>query len=387
MLTSIDVLEGYVQSELGTNDLRAILRLNERQFTDFGRALYEFQVAGGTLQSADTQISPAAVTVGPTHLLFFERLTRLNRLSLARAVFERPLQLLLYYPTVWIEDPLQWYANNVRSFAEYRAFGAMLSSTIEFFVRVRPLIATGVLRISPLNYPYHTAFNASVNRLDRTAYNDERVMSVLDRRRAGLLRAQPLVTLNRGIVTSRHLDAALVIRGRDATAIWRQYSRTVSEVLRQTGAQVETIASPLLNLPVPRFTDLSPDDLLAIRRDELAFAEWRGHVRQALESLNGEANTSTDLSRMMTDRLREGSLRLRNDLKKSSFRGRLRKTGAGFSIGSTTAFVNSGSLRGALLSGLAGALVTALFDGFAQRPNRSKHALSKHFSIFDTRGE
>ena len=144
----------------------------------------------------------------------------------------------------------------------------------------------------------------------------------------------------------------------------------------------------LLSVELPGITDnIKTKDLVAIRRNGTAFAEWRDELQAALFELAYQLDSDPEMpqdarKRILRDRLSPAAAHARSEVGRSAALEQLKSGVVGTAIGTVLGLpfgTPAASAGAAGLSGLAGVVLSWL-NGLPSRPTRK--ALARQYAVF-----
>jgi hypothetical protein len=415
--TILDVLEDQTGQRFGEDLIACIKTAPDRELSELAERVTAFRATAPVpAKQHGGELRPYVPVIGRNiregdHGLNLDR-TDFDDPRRAEAAFDSLKHHLLYCHSLAVDDPLGYILD---AFATWqpnelwrRDARPRLVNCVHFLERIEPLIRSGAVVLVE-DQPWRRGFSRRIVRDldDLTASADLSDLTGMLRDKLDELEAQGPTAVEVGRQVVLELAEQQLTRGLQAAAAhpgeldlympYRHY-----EAVLQRAAQEALLALPdsprevelhvlgqLLALPVPGLSQLSVDDLVAVREQDEGFARWRAALERALERverLDDELlNPQDETLRLIRLELLEQEQALEADIKKSSFLARARVGMKQFGIGSVAAaglapVVGPGP---AVASGAANAALTLLWDYVRGRGTRERrHALHRQYLVF-----
>jgi len=383
MITILDLIENYLQSELGTNDYSQLLRMNESQFKEFGDRLHELYVIRAQSQVPIFEMKDNEITAFSTlHSQRYFSLSNKNKLYIFDNDIENPMKMLLYFHKVCIEDPFEFFLNEIQGYDEFKNKKDILLPILKYLQKIQPLVKEGIILISTLNYVYDWSYRESVLKMDDEDYRDDNIRELS----LNYKYAAPFLDLNRGLVSCSLLNSNLVLNNPFSELIFDYKVKELKDQLSAYHINIQQAVSPLMNVSIPNFDNLQVDDFISIRKEELCFEEWRNDLKNLLSDLR-MLKISDDMYQQIFLKtakqcLKESYLKLDKKIGTSSLKSKFKSGIQKFGIGSIASFAVDADLRKALLTGLSTSATSLLFDILFQGLSQGEKAQLKHYSLF-----
>jgi hypothetical protein len=186
----------------------------------------------------------------------------------------------------------------------------------------------------------------------------------------------------------------------DSTDIWladQSYAPALAEVLRRLNARVDPPANPpssrlevmarLSHLSLPAIKRLSVRDLVAIRKNEDLFEEWRSALTAALRELPASGQPTPSQLRTADQSLRESAAYLaerKSRLSRKLLTGQVREFAvAALASATSGAIFGTGGLLAAFTATGAGSVIrTAYGAAGTQRKKQHIESAQRHYAVF-----
>ena len=382
--STLDVLIGFAKSELKSEDISALVDVNEAHFRELSDRIYESVLGTIDLLENDGLASDSdeVVVFCPTHSEWYFARSESMTSDYVEGDLKQTLKSLLYFDKLYLEDPLQHFLQNLYSYPVFKEHNQQLSTVLRFLQQIRPLVEADVIRISPLNFAYHPAYGNTIIALDEEGFRDELVTDMV----LSLEARWPYYDISRSLVAASVLDAHFLLHHPDSQRLLQVKLDRLDEWLKVYQVQLNHQVSPLLRVDVPRFDELTVSDFVSIRSEELAFEQWRTDLRSMLAELERAHLSQSEyceVFRHISKReMRAAVLRLDEKIRESSLRRRLQDTGYAFGVGSISAFVVTPELLSSLLTGVVSSATGLLFSLLFRRTSKATLALRKHYGVF-----
>ena len=274
------------------------------------------------------------------------------------------LHLCLYADRVWVPDPaeiLAWqivtagYPDSIAVHEPLIKNQSILLGTLKAFEDLTPLIDSGVIAI----YPALTCYRRQTS---IELFGEVRGFALGE-----LRNAWPELYVAEGLSYARIFDASYTALYRDEHAALEQAAIALDQSLGLTDRK--TLVS-LRQMTLPSFQHLDAESLVAVRRNESSFDDFRRLMRETTAKLAGGVEDPAfvrEVGRLEKEELEPALEKLRKDLVGiTTLKERLSDFGIDFSSGALAGLVIKGDLLDSILAGAASALSKALAKTIAK---------------------
>lgn len=409
--TVLDVLEGNFEQSVGPELIAAVKDASYPRLRELQESVRAFGEAAAVPSKRGGQLRPYVplerdeMPGAPSGL--YLRADDFADPRNAEIAFDALRHHLVYCDSLAIDNPLRWMldaflvkpAPHMTDYLERQRRKVL--NYLQFLTRIEPMVRADVIVLveSDLGIPPNLSGALS----DTTAVADAADFS--DLQAENLVMIEKNETLGRWALTSHanhqlatSLEAMKTHSGAlDLYFPYRHYEDLLRAVIEEDRQELPErirgvelgVLSDVLKLSLPGLKELKPQEIVAMRQGEAAFAQWRRSLERGMErvrNLDGDALAGDGDERSEIEKeLVEGREKLEAEIKKSTFLSHAKRGWRDFSIGSIVA-LGMTPLTGpgpAMAGGAGQAGLRLILDLFAGRKTRdTAQALHHQYLLF-----
>jgi len=422
MRTPVDVIEEHFGEELSPELIQRLRKADVGTWVSFRDDFETYRASEDIRHIPEANYRPAICPLTAKGInrnrgdLDFEMEGMADGSAYVYHVVDKIQQYLLYSDALAIENPLIYHLDNVEYgtyYSDRRSNADRCADILELFHCVKPLIQSGFLcffdtdlprtggtRWSPiaddlegefaaefaegkLDHVYFDIFGGDTKIPSRGGEFAKDLSSVLitpvDR--------QLWRTIKRGAAMEGKLDPFC------GTAIHEwivgKYAQCLNSAIQGRIVEEDVRATNLRRLSemqLDTFDNFSPEDLVAIRQNGTAFAEWRSALNDCItHCANLKSLDNRSAKEVFADRMTVEAESVKKEIKQSSVLSALKGKTKDLTIGAITNYASGKSpeeIGSALATSALSAFLSTVHSYFTSKADPSKQALLQHYMLF-----